>query len=371
MSPFLSASSADAAYTRMRLGKRSRRTRVPVESHPSPIVQPLVIGGQVVPHLRGQTLVARGLGGFKFPALFHGGRGVLHLINGDETGDGGAQDVAAEHVAKGHTGALVVLGLAVGIRRATRSKQVAAGERFDADQAHIVLAQGLEHASHGLLLAARAVGRHDHFDLRILGHGLGDPGAMVCRDAGESRFARLLPPFERRHHVFDFPLGVFRGLLHHGEPPQVDVLQSGLLQAVVHALLELVERPGDGRAARQRPIEAHVNFLAPALHGFGIDRHLRLAACIDVVDTAVEAGIDDVSPVLLEILAAGLERDALPVPADADHGDHEAGAAQAAIIHVFIVTARLARVGRRRDMRFRPQRRARQHHRAGLDEFAP
>ena len=128
----------------------------------------------------------------------------------------------------------------------------------------------------------------------------------------------------------------------HGEAPQVDIVQAGLLQPVVQALLELVDGTGDVRSARQRPIEAHVDFFAPALHGLGVDRHLARTAGIDVVDAVVEAGVDHVPPVLLEVLAAGLVRDALPVPADADHGDHEAGAAQPAVIHVFVVAAGLA-----------------------------
>ena len=64
--------------------------------HPLPIAQPLVVVRQLAPHIRGELLVAGGVGDVEVAAFFHGGGGVRHLVNGDEPGDGGAQDVAAE-----------------------------------------------------------------------------------------------------------------------------------------------------------------------------------------------------------------------------------------------------------------------------------
>ena len=72
------------------------------------VPQPVVVRGEVAPHVSGQLFVALDLGGVQPSAFLNRGRGVLHLIDGDESRDGCRQRIATENVTQSHAGSLVV-----------------------------------------------------------------------------------------------------------------------------------------------------------------------------------------------------------------------------------------------------------------------
>ena len=142
------------------------------------------------------------------------------------------------------------------------------------------------------------------------------------------------------------------------DPPQVDVLQAGLLHAFVQPLLQRFGGPPFGKTAfLDVPRVAEVHLVAAATQGFGIGQDFLPAAGVDVVDAPLDTAGDDVGPILLElrtpdvhrhparhVLAADHLVDAFPVTAQGRGRDHQVRAPATAVFHVRVVVQDLAGV---------------------------
>ena len=62
-------------------------------------------------------------------------------------------------------------------------------------------------------------------------------------DAGEPGPPALLGPFQGHQHLFHLLVGVLAALLKAGDPPDVDIIQSGGFESVVERFLEFLGDP--------------------------------------------------------------------------------------------------------------------------------
>ncbi|MBA7664776.1 hypothetical protein ES703_72839 [subsurface metagenome] len=133
--------------------------------------------------------------------------------------------------------------------------------------------------------------------------------------------------------------------------PEVNVVKAGFFHSFVQALLEILSRtPFFEAAFLDVPGITEVHLVPTAFEGLGVGEDFLAAASVNIVDAALDAAVNDIIAVFLEVAAVDVcghpafrlaatyyFDEALPVAAETDSGNQEAGSAASAVFHVGVV----------------------------------
>jgi hypothetical protein len=125
-----------------------------------------------------------------------------------------------------------------------------------------------------------------------------------------------------------------------GDSPEVNVFELGPAEDIVQGFEELIGGLPAFVAHLVLAVgAAEVHFVAAASECVSVGKDFAAGAGIDVIDAVFDAGSDDVASVLLKVVCATDVRKFLPVTAEAERRDPEAGFSEPAIFHIRVIAA--------------------------------